>query len=268
MLLNKPMTETEKIEYYLGKDRFRDIYFKAEFPHAYQDIHAVDIKPEEYTNCVKKMNSVYRDMEFKFNKQGYRSNWDYNIEELKEKDNIILCLGCTDTFGMNVYYDDLWATKLQNKIPDATVMNCGIIGASPETIHRFLVKVTQVLPTQISHICLLWPHSARREFVSKTFTNIIKASDYNNIPMEDYWSYIDWKSDNYNFFKNYHAVKSICDAKNIKLYDLNINRFDKKVPYDFSSPMFAFGSKTHHAISEYFYKKVKDLPSLFEEQKR
>lgn len=262
------MTDIEKIEYYLGKDRFKDIYFKPEFPDAYQDIHAVGINPEEYRDCVKHINQVFKDMEFKFNKQGYRSNWDYDIEELKTKNNIVLCLGCTDTFGMNVQYSDLWATKLQNKLPDKTVMNCGIIGASSDTIHRILTKILSVLPTQITGICLLWPHSTRREFVSKTFTYIIKGGDYNDIPMEDYWSYMDWRSDNYNFFKNYHAVKSLCNYRNVALYDLNINRFDKKVPYDFSSPFFAFGPKSHHAISEYFYKKITGQPSLFEGSKK
>lgn len=261
------MTETEKIEYYLGKDRFKDIYFKSEFPDAYQDIRAIGIDPEEYKSSVKYINTVWPDMEFKFNNKGYRSNWDYHLEELTTKNNIILCLGCTDTFGMNIHYDDLWTTKLQNKATDKTVMNCGIIGASSDTIHRVLTKILSTLPTQITDICLLWPHSTRREFVSKTFTHILKSSDYNHIPMEDYWSYMDWRSDNYNFFKNYHAVKALCDFKNIPLHDLNINRFDKKVPYDYSSPFFAFGPNSHTAISEYYYKKITGQPSLFEEKK-
>jgi hypothetical protein len=261
-------TDEQKIEYYLGKDGFKDIYFKPEFPEAYQDIHSPTIKPEEYKSCQKKLNPWHKDMVFNLNNKGYRSNWDYHLSELQAKDNIVLCLGCTDTFGMNVSFENLWTTRLQEKLPEMTVMNCGIIGASSDTVHRIIAKVLPVLPTQIKHICLLWPHSSRREFVSKTYTHIVNSAGYQSMPLDDYHSFIDWKSDNYNTFKNYHAVVSACAQYNVTLHDLFINRFDKKVPFDFSSVHYAFGEKSHTAISEYFYKRVSGKPSLFEDLKK
>ena len=256
----------EKIEYYLGKDEFKDKYFKSEFPPAYQDIFSKQIKPEEYRSAVLKINQWCPDITFAFNNLGYRSNFDYSIEKFKNK-KLILCLGCTDTFGLQLNYKDIWPTNLSEQMPDHVVLNMGIIGGSCDTISRVLVKITQVLGEEITAVCVLWPHNNRREFVSKEFTGIITSHDGEIIPYEDYWDFIDWKSDNYNIFKNKHLVTNIAKANNFSLFDLTINRFDKRVPFDFAGKYYALGPNSHHAISNYFYKKIMGLPSVFENGK-
>lgn len=259
------MTDVEKIEYYLGKDKFKDKFFKGEFPFAYQDIASKDTITEDKVSQRLFLNPWYPDISFDINNKGFRSHFDFNLEELKGK-KIILCLGCTDTFGMNVYYEQAWPTILGDRLKDYTVLNCGIIGASADTVSRMFIKISQVLADEVKFVCLLWPHNNRREFVSKEFTKVLTTFDINTTPYDEYWDFIDWKSDNYNYFKNKHLVENIAKANDIKLFDLIINRFDKKVPYDYAGKFFALGKNSHLAISNYFYKKIFGEPSLYEEK--
>lgn len=261
--MNSELSPVEQIEYYLGKDKFKDKFFKPEFPFAYQDIHSDELTPEKLKSTRLYINSWYKDIPFDFNNLGYRSHFDFNLDELKGK-NIILCLGCTDTFGMNVYYENAWPTVLSTDLKDYTVLNCGIIGASADTVTRIFTKISQVLSNDIKFACVLWPHNNRREFVSKEFTGIVTTHNKFNTPFDEYWDFIDWKSDNYNFFKNKHAIENLSAANDIKLFDLTINRFDKKVPFDFSGPYYALGTNSHHAIANYFYKKIMGIDSLYE----
>lgn len=246
--------QIKKIEYYLGKDKFKDIYFKTEFPHAYQDI-----KNKEFTVDFKSktinLNRWYKDIPFTINNLGYRSDIDYTVDNLKGK-KIILCLGCTDTFGIHLNNEETWPYLLKSMYPDHLVLNCGIIGASADTISRMLIKTLNINELDIDAVCIFWPHNNRREFVSKEYTKIITSFDVEDVPYDEYWDFIDWKSDNYNFFKNYHLCDSMCKSKNIKFYDLLINRFDKKVPYDYKGKFYALGPYSHIAIANYFSKNL------------
>lgn len=256
------MNDIEKIEYYLGKDQYKDKFFRSEIPEAYADIKSNELKLEEYKSKILNLNQWYPDIEFKLNNLGYRSNFDYSVDELKDK-KIVACFGCTDTFGMNLNYSDIWPTILSNEIKDFTVLNLGIIGASADTVSRILIKLSGVL--ELSHVCILWPHNNRREFVSKEYTGIITTHNKMDVPYEDYWDFIDWKSDNYNFFKNLHLCKNLCENKNINFNDLTINRFDKKVPFDYKGNYYALGVNSHRAIANYFSKKILGKKSLFED---
>ena len=260
------MSDVEKIEYYLGKDRFKDIFFKAEFPFSFQDIAAVGTIDKSSLSKRLNLNGWYPDITYDINNKGYRSHFDFDLESLKGKD-IIICLGCTDTFGMNVYYEQAWPTILGKKLENYTVLNCGVIGASADTVARLFTKISQVLSDEIKHVCILWPHNNRREFVSKEYTRIITNFDQADTPFDEYFDFIDWKADNHNYFKNKHFVENIAKANNIKLLDIVINRFDKKVPYDYAGLFKALGPNSHQALANYFYKKILNLPSLYEETK-
>ena len=139
------------------------------------------------------------------------------------------------------------------------------MGAANDTVARILIQLTQVLSSEIKYACILWPHPNRREFVSKEYTKIVTTHDKTDIPYEEYWDFIDWKSNNYNHFKNYHLIKNLCLLHNIKLLDLEIDRFDKKVPFDHAGKYFALGEKSHIAIANYYEKLIKGVPSLFEQ---
>jgi hypothetical protein len=246
--------QTKKIEYYLGKDKFKDIYFKTEFPHAYQDIKNKEFNLD-FKSKTLNFNKWYPEISFTINNLGYRSNIDYTIENLKNK-KIILCLGCTDTFGMHLTNEETWPYILGNLNKDCLVLNCGIIGASADTISRVLTKILNLEELNIDAVCIFWPHNNRREFVSKEYTKIITSFNVEDVPFDEYWDFIDWRSDNYNFFKNYHLCQYLCKSKEVKFLDLLINRFDKKVPFDHKGKFYALGPKSHIAIANYFFKKL------------
>jgi hypothetical protein len=197
------------------------------------------------------------------NNLGYRSDEDYSVDAFRGK-KLVLCFGCTDTLGMHDIKENTWPYILPNHIDSQyKVLNLGVIGASRDTIARLLIKLTGVLSDEINHVCILWPHPNRREFVSKEYTKIITSHDKHNLPYEEYWDYIDWRSNNYNMMKNKHLIKNVCSLNNIQLSDLEIERFDSKVPFDFSGEYNAFGRNTHTAIASYFAKIINGEESLF-----
>lgn len=260
------LSQSEQIEYYLGKDKFKDRYFKPEIPNPYTLIPSSRAgEYADHASSTQHINLFYPDLEFKFNNLCYRSDFDFHVEELNSK-KLILCLGCSDTFGLHVDNRNAWPTLLSNQLSEYTVLNLGVIGSCPDTVSRLLVKVSSVL-TSIDSVCILWPHYGGREFVSKEYTGIVTNHNILDVPYENYWDFIDWKSDNYNLFKNVHLVDAVCKSKGIRLFDLDINRFDKKVPYDYSSPHYALGKESYIAIANYFRKKITNQPSLYSEIK-
>lgn len=258
------MNDVEKIEYYLGKDSFKDRYFKTkEFPLAAGEI-TTTVDHTHISETVH-INSWYPNIEFAFNNVGYRSSFDYTFESLKDK-KVILCMGCTDTVGLHHDVGNIWPSLIHSN-DDYVVLNCGVIGAGADTVTRLAVSIVGGLGDAVKHICVLWPHNNRREFVSKQYTRMVTSHDVLAVPYEDYWDFIDWKSDNYNLHKNTHLIRNLCAANQIQLHDLNINRFDKKVPFDYSTRFFALGTNSHIAIANYFNRKIEGMPSLFEEKK-
>jgi hypothetical protein len=262
------LSDTELIEYYLGKDQFKDQYFSTStFPAAYGEISTENITIEKLkSEWVTTLNRWYPDIKFNFNNLGYRDDRDYSVEEFKNK-KLIICFGCTDTVGRQLVKEKTWTHILSQKFTEYEVLNLGIIGASRDTISRILIQLTQVLGDEIKYACILWPHLNRREFVSKEFTKIITSHDRLDLPFEEYWDFIDWKSNNYNHFKNYHLIKNLCTVHDITLLDLELNRFDKKVPFDYLGKYFALGENSHVAIANYYEKLINGKPSLFEKIK-
>lgn len=261
------LSQAEKIEYYLGKDSFKDIYFKPEFPHAYE-IPTTSQTKENTTSTTQYFNKRWKpELKFRMNNLGYRCDKDFSVETLRGK-KLILCFGCTDTVGMHDELENLWPHLLSTKIDETyEVLNLGIIGASRDTIARVFTSISGVLSDEIKYVCILWPHPNRREIVSKEFTRIVCSHDKLMIPHDEYWDFIDWKSNNYNMLKNKHLVKNICNFNNIKLLDLELERFDKKVPYDYNGEFFALGPMTHQALASYFAKMINGEQSLFHQIK-
>jgi hypothetical protein len=260
------LTTVEQIEYYLGKDGFKDIYFKPTFPKAYE-IAPTSVMPILLNgNTAKdvKLNLMFPELTFNINSYGYRSDFEFDIESLSGK-KLVICFGCTDTFGLQHNVDKIWPTLLQNNIgSEYTVLNCGVVGAALDTVARQITKIARVKSLHIEAMCVLSPHPTRREFVSKEYTHIINIADKVYVPYEEYWDFIDWKSNNYNYHKNNQLIEGVCRANGIKIENLTIERFDKKSPWDYKGPFFALGENSHLAISNYFTKKILNLPSLYQ----
>lgn len=268
---SKNLSDVEKIEYYLGKDSYRDIYFGKKFPAAYDKINVGHVAGDKATvdqlpNTVQRLNAYEPEITYAFNNLSYRSDFDYHVDDLLKRE-VIVCLGDTDTFGMALKKEDTWVDFIARNNPDKAVLNCGIIGAAPDTVSRVMVGIVNAIGPAIKGICILWPHTNRREFVSKLFTGIVGGTNRVYVPFEDYWDFIDWKSDNHNYFRNKHLTDNLAKANGIPLFDLLVNRFDDKVPFDYGTKFYALGKKSHAALGQYFHKKLNGLPSLYEEKK-
>lgn len=262
------LSAVEQIEYYLGKDRLPNLHWQAKLPESWEIqgrkgrlFHSETIKNSTVVDPVN-TEIVYR-----FNNLGFRADVDYT-DDLKDK-NIILVVGCSDTFGRLVEYENIYSSKLQKACNAYTVINMSTPGASPDMITRFATQTIKYLQVSVKHLCLVWPPFSIREFVSKTFKSGITVHEREFVPYADWWDHIDWVSNNYNYQKNKILLQSICGEYKIGYHDLIINRDDTKIPYDFipCGPFTSIGPKTHAAVANYFYKKITNLPNLYEQLK-
>lgn len=263
----KLLPQEEQIEYYLGKDQFRDLYFNTHLPEAWEiEFIYEKFKNELLWKDLKSKTVTADDIEFTFNNLGYRSNYDYTLDYLNSKRNI-LCLGDSDTFGPWRHYHELWTTVLQELLPEYNILNVSMPGWAFDTIARTGVCFIKSIP--VEHVLVVNSSDGRREFVSKNYKKIIsKPFGITNIPYEDYWDFIDWQSNNYNHFKNDHLLEYASKAHNATYTNLIINGVGKYANFDGSKYDHGlFGPLTHRAMANWFYKKIKNLPSKFEELK-
>lgn len=245
----------EQIESYLGKDRLPNLHWKLVIPESW----SIPPRPNGMRLCNPDAHNttiILEDIEYTLNNLGYRANFDFNVEDLKSKD-IILVLGDSDASGRGVSFDDMYSTKIQ-QATNLCVVNLGIPGLSPDGMTRVGVTTLLALGSAVKHVCVLWPVSSLREFVSKTFScGIHNLSDH--VPYTDWWDHIDWVSNNYNYQKNHLLLEQTTLNAGAKYHELIINRYDKTTPttYTVVDNIFTeFTPESHTAIANYFIKKI------------
>ena len=94
-------------------------------------------------------------IEYRINKWGFRGD---EIEDLTE--NPILCLGCSNTFGIGIHEHWTWPAQLKEAI-DVPTVNLGVPGGSLDTCVRLASYWTPILEPQA--IIVLIPPGVRRE---------------------------------------------------------------------------------------------------------
>jgi len=263
---NKPgLTVEENIEYYLGKDTFKNLFFSKTLPTAW------DIPPRP-KNPFTKINQNIQVTGFfpgdpttyDYNNLGYRATFDFD-QTLNNK-RIILCLGDSDAFGVGVDHANIWSSKLQEQYPDAVVVNMSVPGISIDGIARIGYRAISYFGSQLVAVCTQYSPASLREFVSKAYQGGVHTHRNYNLPYSDWWKHIDWQSNNYSFYKNKVLLDSVCSSYQVPHYDLYINKNDEKVPYDAVEygVYTSIGPQTHSAIANYFYKQITNQPSLFQ----
>jgi hypothetical protein len=251
----------QNIEYFLGKDRLKNLYFNSTIPAAWTIPARVhNLSPVINSNTVGFFSGDT--IEYYYNNLGYRSTFDYVLDELLEK-RIILCLGDSDSFGVGVDYANIWPNLIDT---DAIVLNLSIPGISLDGITRIATQTIQALGNNIDTVLIHYPPMSLREVVSKKYKGGVHTHRNYNLPYADWWDHIDWQSNNYNFNKNRLLLENVSARYNIEFYDLYINRADAKVPYDFVEygVYSSIGPHTHRAIANYFNRKINNQPSFFE----
>jgi hypothetical protein len=273
---NKPLNQlspTERIEYYLGKDRFRDRFWQNSLPRQWDIPARGNNKYQFFTPQAG--NSVFTDKrdlgtEYRINDYGYRNHYDFGDLDL-DGQKVIACFGCSNVYGSCVDYEDIWTTLLQKQLGDEyLVMNFGVPSLSNDGIARIGYRAMMALSGHVAAACVLWAPSSLREFVTKKFQSGVHILDNNHLPFDDWWEHIDWVSNNYNYGKNRALLESTSAAIGCDFVDLMINLDDKKYQFDLIEfgNYHAIGKNTHRAMADWYYKKLKRIPSLYEEISR
>jgi hypothetical protein len=246
----------DEIEQALGTTRHKNLYFKGLIPNAWE-FESYHIKLKNYTNkTIAPIRETYT-----INNLGYNSVFDYD-EQLLNQDNI-LCLGDSNTFGLLLKKELTWVNHLTKLVLDARVLNLGLPGAGADTVARIGVNTIMSLKNRVRAVFVIWPPYLRREFASIKFQGMVYKTPSNDqvVPYTDYWNFIDWKSNSYNFHKNKILLSSVCQANNITYADLEINYDDPAIKEDMinsygQEEYTTIGFETHHAVANYFYKKL------------
>jgi len=260
------LSPEEQIEYYLGKDRLPNLHWQPEIPKAWEILPRLN-NPNLCNPSIHNITVTVGDgIEYRFNNLGYRSNFDYNLDELKNKD-LILILGDSDAMARGVDYNSMYSSRIQC-LTDLTVVNLGIAGLSPDGMTRIGVQSILGLGSAVKHVCVLWPIFSLREFVSKTYKGgVHKATE--DKPYDNWWDHIDWVSNNYNYQKNRILLEQTTKNTGAQYHDLIINWYDKKSPNTYNTmkngAFKAFTVETHNAIGNYFIKKINNQPSLYQQ---
>lgn len=267
------LSPTERIEYYLGKDRFRDRFWLKTLPRQW-DIPARGNNTYQFFSP-QSGNSVVtdkKDLEIKYhiNDYGYRNHYDFGDLDIKDR-KIVACFGCSNVYGACVDYNKIWTSLLQQHLGDEyLVMNFGVPSLSNDGIARIGYRVMSALAGHITASCVLWAPMSLREFVTKRFQSGVHILDNHHLPFEEWWDHIDWVSNNYNYGKNRALLSSTATATSCDFIDLMINLDDEKYQFDLIEfgNYHAIGENTHRALADWYFKKIKGQHSLYEEISR
>ena len=262
------MTSWQDIALHLGKDNYKDLYWSDEIPGIWS------IKPNQNSGGLTEKTASYHNyrndigIEFRLNNLGWRSDFDYDHTLLSQKN--VIALGCSDTFGHASPVETTWPMLLEEKLgTDYRVLNLSWGGTSTDWVTRIGSKTLGYLKQSAVAICVLWPQLSAREFVSKRVSSGIHTHLRSVVPYAQWWDFIDWKSNNYNFHKNRHLLNNAAGCLAVPFFDLTINRKDPSVPWDTVSHAgyVSLGPDSHIAISDFFFRRIQGRPSYWQEQR-
>ena len=245
------------IETYLGITKHKNLYFAGtgippawEFKGYHHDLQ--EMKSSIFTNSMG--------IDYTINNLGYNSTFDYD-ESLNDTP-CILCLGDSNVFGLLLEKNRTFVKLLQDRMPDIKILNLGLPGGSADSVTRIGVNSLMVLK-KVQAVFVVWPTYLRREFASNRYHGLVyKTPDkYGKIPYPEYWDFIDWRANSYNFHKNRIMLSAVCESHNVPFADLEINYDEEHIRNDtietYGDNVYTtFGFRTHQAIGDYFANKI------------
>jgi hypothetical protein len=262
------MDIVDQIEYCLGKDSLPNLFWKPAIPNAWDIVTRKGIQltgPTVHDTVLEQFGISY-----KFNNLGYRSNFDYNVEDLKTKE-LVLVLGDSDGLGRGVEFDSIFSSIIQQNV-DYTVVNLSVPSLSADGLARIASNSIHALGPAVKHVCVLWPGMSTREFVSKKFQGGI-YTEANETPYADWWDHIDWVNNNYNFQKNKTLLAAVVANSSAQFHDLLLNREANRVDGMFTKlpslnlRLTQLTRESHAAVGRYFIRKIHNKKSYYHECK-
>jgi hypothetical protein len=245
------------IKTHLGTAQHKNLYFTGTgIPPAWEfKSYHIDLEHAK--------NSVIRPMnvDYTINNLGYNSTFDY--DELLNHTPSILCLGDSNVFGLLLEKDRSFVSLLQHRMPDVKVLNLGLPGGSADSVTRIGVNSIMALKDQIQAVFVIWPPYLRREFASNRYQGLVYKTpdDTGSTPYPEYWNFIDWRANSYNFHKNRIMLSTMCDAHDIVFVDLEINYDDPHIRQDMvdsygQEEYTTIGFDAHRAVADYFFERL------------
>ena len=229
-------------------------------------------------------------LRYRYNKFGYRR---CTADEVVHKENSILTLGCSDTFGAGNFEDKVWP-YLVSKSLNKPVLNGGIPGGSLSEAYKVLAY--ELPNMKIDTVMLLIPERARElyyywsedyNYVRKTTLTPAILNVYDKDPdsidirrkelIENYRNYfLTEESMALSFKRNINAIQYLCESNNINLIFMpNPNyygyeyeeycsltlgkKFKMKKNYSKSRDYLHYDEEFHKDIASYFIQRYRQI---------
>jgi len=247
------------IETYLGTTNHKNLYFTGTgIPPAWEfKSYHIDLQQAK-SSIINTMG-----VDYTINNLGYNSTFDYD-DSLKDHPSI-MCLGDSNVFGLMLEKEYTFVKLLQERLPGVNVLNLGLPGGSADSVTRIGVNAVLALKSMIQAVFVIWPTYLRREFASNRYHGLVyktpEGTEPGAVPYPEYWDFIDWRANSYNFHKNRIMLSAICESHNLIFADIEINYDNEHIHNDTvesfgQNEYTTIGFKTHRAVADYFANKI------------
>jgi hypothetical protein len=213
-----------------------------------------NLKHNTQKYLLEKYNFIDKKIEYKFNKQGFR------CDEFAKEDSIIF-LGCSNTFGTGLNLQDTFSQKVADKYKLKNY-NLGIAGGSNDSCFRVgynwipLLKPKFVVygQPQQHRLSILSDNKIEINFQSNSRISYQRRNLihwYNMFIMNDTNVLL-------QFEKNTMAIKQLCQTHNIPLICLEVDNYlpGDNEDRDYARDLLHYGVETNNKIAEIISKQI------------
>lgn len=171
---------------------------------------AFELKLKSQPNNLNVKHYQHNPIEYKLNNMGFRTDVDF-VEGITGN----LFLGCSHTFGIGHYLENIWSWKLNEHI-GGNFLNLGVGGSGIGTGSRLLYGLRNVIKPQ--NVFLFYPHPNRFEYFDTYnknwythYSHNTKVSpiitEKNNVEMY--------------YYLHFNLIKSLCRELKCNLFTLD-----------------------------------------------
>lgn len=186
-----------------------------------------------------------KDIEYRFNAQGFRCDNDINV--LKPH-TVNMYLGCSTTLGTGVNLHETWCQHVNDRV-GGVMLNMGQAGGAVETCYRLAAHWIPLVKPRA--VYMLSPPNTRREFwASDNEIAILGLGGHLPLPK----NMVSEQEIEINRERVTNAINFICQTSSIPFHYTYLHLYNHKFRDigDFARDGQHAGPNTHKMISEYF----------------
>lgn len=152
---------------------------------------------------------------YSYNELGFRG------DSVKKDGFKVMSLGCSNTEGVGVSYNDTWSTQFVNQIPNGVNMNFGTGGRSNDFIARCLLTYYDLIKPDL--VLIMYTSTSRREIYTKDggiepfmvsgSWGFLKDTKEGEEVQENLVSLQNDNQDFINWYKNHLLIKYFLESK-------------------------------------------------------